>query len=134
MIPLDKAKKALEASERKAEELAITVSTVIVDDHGSIIASSRMDGAFPVSPKFAHSKAYTSANLFMPTDGIAPYAGETKPYFGINTLFAGRITTIAGGIPVKVNGKVVGAVGVGGSTDPQQDKACAEAAVKVLES
>lgn len=134
MITLEKAKKALDAAEQKAKELGVVIATVIVDDHGSVIASSRMDGAFPISPKFAHAKAYTSANLFVPSDALAPFAANEKPYFGVNTLFAGELTPIAGGLPVKVNGKIVGAVGAGGSMDTQQDKLCAQEAVKILES
>ena len=133
MIALEKAKKALEASESKAKELGITVTTVIVDAHGSIVAASRMDGALVISPKFAESKAYTSACLRMPTEGIAAYAVEGKPYYGINSLFDGELTTIAGGFPITINGQVVGGIGVGGSADPTQDSQCAQEALKVLE-
>lgn len=110
-------KKALEASEKKAKGLGIAVTTVVVDEHGSIIAASRMDGAIPISPRFAYCKAFTSANLGMPSEGLGQYAGEGKPYFGVNTLFAGELTPMAGGLPVKMSGKLVGGVGVGGSTD-----------------
>lgn len=133
MITLDKAKQALEASERKAKELGVAVTTAIVDEHGTTIAASRMDGAFYISPKFAHAKAFTAANLRMPNEGLLPYAADTKPYFGVNTLFGGKLTAMAGGLPVTVGGKVVGAVGVGGSADTSQDVQCAQEAVKVLE-
>jgi uncharacterized protein GlcG (DUF336 family) len=132
MITLDKAKKALEASEKKAEELGIAVTTVVVDEHGSIISVSRMDKAINISPRFAYSKAFTSSNLGLPSEGLEPYAAEGKPYFGINTLFGGELTTIAGGLPVKIGNKLVGGVGVGGSTDTAQDSQCAQEAVKVL--
>jgi len=134
MITLEKAKKALTASEKKAGELGVQVSTVVVDEHGTIIASSKMDEAFYVSPKFALTKAFTAANLKMPSEGLLPYAAENKPYFGVNTLFGGKLTAIAGGIPVKMHGKVVGAVGVGGSADTSQDAQCAQEAVKELEA
>src|SRR5260370_41795658 len=98
MITLDKAKKALEASEKKAAQLGTAVTTVIVDEHGSIIAVSRMDGAIPISPRFAYSKAFSSANLGLATEAMAQYATEEKPYFGLNTLFGGERTTMAVGI------------------------------------
>lgn len=133
MITLDKAKKALEASEKKAESLGITVSTAIVDDHGSLLAFSRMDGALHISPRFSQAKAFTSASLGLPSADVAGYAVEGKPYFSVNTSFGGELMVIAGGLPVKQNGKVVGAVGVGGSLDVAQDVECAKAALEVLE-
>jgi uncharacterized protein GlcG (DUF336 family) len=132
IITLDKAKKALDLSEKKARDLGINVSTVIVDEHGSVIATSKMDGAIPISPRFAYAKAYTSASLGFPSHGLEPGAEEGKPYFGINTLFGGEITTMAGGLPVMMNKKLVGGIGVGGSTDTKQDLACAEEAIKAL--
>lgn len=134
MITLKRAKEALEASERKAKELGIAVTTVVVDEHGSIVAVERMDGAIPISPRFAYAKAFTSANLGMPTDAIEQYAAENKPYFSVNTLFGGELTTIAGGLPVTMDGKIVGGVGVGGSTDTKQDLDCAKESVKILTS
>jgi uncharacterized protein GlcG (DUF336 family) len=132
MITLEKAKKAIEASEKKAGELGVTVSTVITDDHGDIIAISRMDGALSISPKFALGKAFGSANLGVPSDTIAQYAAEGKPYFGVNTLFGGEINVLAGGLPVHANGQRIGGIGVGGSMDTNQDKMCAQAALDVL--
>lgn len=134
MITLEKAKKALEASENKANELGISVSTAIVDDYGVLIAFSRMDGALHISPRFSYAKAYTSASLGLPSADVASFAQEGKPYFSVNTSFGGELMVIAGGIPVKMNNKVVGGVGVGGSLDVNQDVQCAQEAIKVLES
>ena len=134
MITLAKAKQALEASEKTARELGTAVTTVIVDDHGSVIATSRMDEALYISPTFAYTKAYTAAQLRTPSEVLSQYATEGKPYFGINTLKAGEITTMAGGVPIVKDGKVIGGIGVGGSTDVRKDVKCAEAAKSVLES
>lgn len=133
LITLDKAKQALAASEAKARELGITVSTAIVDEYGVLLAFSRMDGALNISPRFSQAKAHTSAALGLPSGDVAGYVGEGKPYQGANTFFAGEWMVIAGGLPVKENGKVVGAIGVGGSMDVNQDVQCAQEAVNVLE-
>ena len=132
MISLAKAKKALEAGEEKAKALGIAVTIVIVDTHGAVIAASRMDGALNISPQFAYQKAYTSARLGFSSSGIAENAKEGKPYFGITSLFGGKITSLAGGVPVKIGDKLVGGVGVGGSYDTSQDEACAQETAKIL--
>lgn len=134
MITLEKAVQALRASEAKARELGVLVATAVVDDYGSLIAFSKMDGALHVSPHFSQAKAFTSAALGMPSGDVAAFAKEGKPYFSLNTSFGGEFMVIAGGVPVKQNGKIVGAVGCGGSTDVSQDEECAKAAVAVLEA
>lgn len=127
-----KLKKALEASETKAKELGIAVSIAIVDQYGDLVAFSRMEGALKISPKFAMAKAYTAGTTGMATSDMAGYAGEGKPYQGLTDLFGGELTVIAGGLPIKDGEKLVGGIGVGGSTDVSQDVECAKAALKEL--
>lgn len=127
-----KARKAIEASEAKAKEFGIAVSTAIVDEYGDLVAFSRMPGAIKISPKFALAKAYTAGTIGMATADMAPYAVEGKPYYGMDALFGGELTTIAGGLPIKAGDKLVGGVGVGGSADVSQDVECAKAGLKEL--
>jgi uncharacterized protein GlcG (DUF336 family) len=133
-ITLAKAQEALKASEAKAKDLGVAVSTAIVDDHGDLIALTRMDNALKISPKFAHAKAFTSAVLEMPSGDVANYAGEGKPYVGVNVAFAGELVVIAGGFPIKQGNQVIGAIGVGGSHDVNNDVLCAQEAKRILEA
>lgn len=126
-------KKALEASEKKAADLGIAVSTAIVDQYGDLVGFSRMEGAIKISPKFAIAKAYTAGTIGMGTADMAGYAGEGKPYQGMTDLFGGELTVIAGGLPIKKGIQLVGGVGVGGSADVSQDVECAKAALEALE-
>jgi len=133
MVTLEKAKKALEFSEEKAKELGIKITTAVVDEHGVVVALSKMGGAFHISPKFAFAKAHTASLLGLPSGDIAQYAEEGKPYFSINTAFGGELLIIPGGVPIKKGDAVIGGIGVGGSLDVRQDVACATAGLRAFE-
>lgn len=132
LLDFSKAKKAIEAAEAKAKELGIAVSIAIVDEYGDLVAFSRMEGAIKISPKFALAKAYTAGTIGMATADMAPYATPGKPYYGMDALFGGELTTIAGGLPIKEDNKLTGGIGVGGSADVGQDVECAKAALVEL--
>lgn len=132
MITSNQALKAVEAAEAKAKELGVAITTVVVDSHGTVILTKRMDKALVISPEFAYRKAYTSAVLKFPTSALAEYSQPGKPYYGIASMSTGKLNIIAGGLPIMDGDKVIGAVGVGGSNDVKQDEQCAQAAVKAL--
>ncbi len=132
MLSLTNAKAAAEAAIEKADELGIKITVNVVDEHGVTILTEKMDGALNISPEFAMAKAYTSAVLGLPTDDIAQYSGEGKPFCGVTSAFGGKIMVIAGGLPVEMDGEVVGGIGVGGSYDVSQDVECSKAAVAAI--
>lgn len=132
-MDLSKVKEALEVAETKAKEFGAAISVAVVDEYGDLVAFSRMEGAIKISPKFAVTKAYTSGTLGMATGDLAEFAKEGKPYHGIDSILGGELTTIAGGLPIKIGEKLVGGIGVGGSYDVSQDVACARAALAIFE-
>lgn len=133
MITFDKAHKIASAALEVAKGLGISVCAVVVNTSGERVVVLKMDGAFPVSDSIAYTKAFTSATLGMSTADMAGYATEGKPYHGIMNIMSGSFTTIAGGVPIKdISGKVIGAIGIGGSYDVNQDAECAKTAIETV--
>lgn len=127
-----KMQQAIDAGQKKATEMGFGVSIAIVDEYGDLLSFSRMPGALKISPKFAITKAYTAGTCGLATEDIAKYAGEGKPYYGVESLFGGELTTIAGGVPIMKSDKIIGGVGVGGSHDVSQDAEIAKIVVEAL--
>jgi glc operon protein GlcG len=125
-LSLGGAQKILAAALAKAEEIGVPQNVVITDDGGHLLAMARMDGAKPLSVLSAHAKAKTAASARAPTGGIAADA-EIKLSLAQDMNF----TNLRGGFPIVVDGKCVGAIGVGsGSGD--QDVEVARAGLAAL--
>jgi len=91
----------------------------------------RMDGAWLGSIDISIKKAYTSRAFDIATKDLATHSQSGGQFFGIHASNDGKIMIFAGGIPLRIDGKVVGAIGVsGGSGD--QDHAVAEAGAAAL--
>jgi uncharacterized protein GlcG (DUF336 family) len=130
-LTLDDARRAIAAGERKALELKIPYNIAVVDAGGAVVAHARMDGAWLGSVDIAIDKAWTARAFDMPTDALARVAQSGQEGFGINTTNGCRVVIFGGGVPVKVNGDVVGAVGASGGF-VEQDILVAQAAVDGL--
>lgn len=99
----------------------------VVDDGGSIVALERLDGTFPAAPNISVGKARTAAYFKRPTRGIEDAINKGR--FTMTTLpDITYFTPLAGGVPLTVNGQVIGAVGVSGAASAQQDDEIAQAA------
>src|SRR5882757_4873657 len=119
----DGAMKLLHAAMAKAREMGVPQCISIVDPGGHLLAFARMDGAFSQSVETSLKKAMTAASYGVPTGDIAA---------GIDIKLAiateGRRINLPGGLPVIVDGHVIGGIGVGSGTG-EQDKEVAKAAV-----
>lgn len=93
------------------------LSVVVLDAGGHVKAFARADGAAPGRFGIAHGKAYGAVMLGMP--GSAQMArAEAQPYFmaAVNGVYGGHVVPVPGGVLVKADGVVIGAVGVTGDT------------------
>src|SRR5215469_1442236 len=126
MINLETARKVIGAAEKKAAEIGQPMNIAVVDAGGNLVAHVRMDGAWIGSIDISIKKAFTSRAFDIATQDLAPLAQPGGPFFGINASNDGRVMIFAGGVPLKREGTVVGAVGVSGGSG-EQDQAVAEA-------
>jgi glc operon protein GlcG len=125
----------LASARAKAAEMKLTVNVAVVDDGGHLLAFARMDGARPASGYTALTKAVTAATFRQET-GPLPPKGEPDVLLNLSLQAAaaaggGKITTLKGGVPVVVDGQVVGGVGVGGASG-EQDAEIAKAGIQAL--
>src|SRR3954449_4119766 len=125
----------LAASRQKAATLELKVNIAIVDDGGHLLAFARMDGARPASGYTALTKA-VSAATFRQETGTLPPKGEPDVLLNLSLQNAaltsgGKVTTLKGGVPVVVDGQVIGAVGAGGGSG-EQDAEVARAGIQAL--
>jgi uncharacterized protein GlcG (DUF336 family) len=90
-----------------------------------------MDDAWLASIDIAQDKAWTSVALKMPTANLADATVPAAELYELNTTNNGRLVVFGGGIPLELDGKVVGAIGVSGSSVPNDVKV-AEAGAKVF--
>lgn len=130
-ITLDVAKKIIAGAEEEAKKIGVSMVISVVDEGGNLIAIHRMDDAWLASIDIAQNKAWTSVALKMPSANLADATVPAAELYGLNTTNNGRLVVFGGGIPLEIDGKVVGAVGVSGSTVPH-DVQVAEAGVRVF--
>lgn len=116
----------LSAAAAKATEIGQPQCIVIVDASGEVVAELRMTGAKFLSRKSARAKALTAASIGAASDNI-PEA--VRPFIGMAT--EGSVTGLSGGLPIIVDGVLVGGIGIGSGTG-EQDIAVAQAALDAL--
>lgn len=129
VLTLAAAKIVAGAAEAEARRLNTTGAIAVVDDGGNLLYLLRIDNTFPASSSVAMDKARTAATFRMPTRNL-----EDAVKNGRTSLVAvSEMTPLAGGVPIVIDGQIVGAVGVSGAASALQDEelaTCAAAAIK----
>src|ERR1039458_2745122 len=131
MITLNDPRRIIAAAEKKAAEIKQPMNIAVVDQGANLVAHVRMDGAWIGSIDISINKAFTSRAFDIATKDLAQHSQSGGQFFGIHASNHGRIMIFAGGIPLKEDGKVVGAIGVSGGSG-EQDHAVAEAGASVV--
>jgi uncharacterized protein GlcG (DUF336 family) len=127
-VTLRRAQAVVQAARAKADEIGVPMNIAVVDEGNNLTAFARMDGAWLGSIDIAQNKAYTARAFDMETRALAPLAQPGGSLYGIEASNDGRLIVFAGGIPLTVRGRVVGAIGVSGGS-VEQDQEVAEAGV-----
>src|SRR5438034_11280639 len=129
-ISSELAQKMVDQAVAKAKELGLTENVAILDDGGGIKAFSRMDGAPILCIEMALNKAYTALFGVSTQDFFNFIKGDPSLLAGIPTL--SRVAAWGGGFPIKVDGEIVGAIGLSGAPAVQNDVDCARAALALV--
>ena len=129
-IDAETAEKAIAAAAAKAAEMNMKMCIAITDEGGDLKAFLRMDGAQKLSVGISQDKAYTAASYSMPTHAWFEFIKDDPPLLhGIT--HTPRLVVFGGGFPIKLNGEIVGAIGLSGG-HYSHDMECARAALAAI--
>lgn len=117
VLTLSAAKKAADAAEREAAKRGATVVIAVVDDGGHLILLERLDDTQVASVEVGIGKARTAAIFRRPSKVFEDQIRDGR----VAALALPGATPLQGGIPIIIDGKVAGAIGVSGNT-PQEDE------------
>ncbi|MEY9992686.1 uncharacterized protein GlcG (DUF336 family) [Streptomyces sp. V4I8] len=119
------------AAHRAAEAAGVTVSVTILDAGGHLLAFRRDDRAVLISGETSTRKAYTALQLGAPTADLVDAVQPGGLFHTLPTALDRPLLFIAGGVPIHRDGRLIGAIGVGGGA-PDQDHEFASAAIEAL--
>jgi glc operon protein GlcG len=116
-LTLEGARQAIAAGVAAARKANATGVFAVVDDGGNLMAVERLDGTFAAGANISIGKARTAALFKKPTRVFEEIIGK-----GRTAMVAVDFTPLQGGVPIVVDGQVVGAIGVSGATSAAQDE------------
>jgi uncharacterized protein GlcG (DUF336 family) len=131
MITLKQTRRIIAAAEAKAAEIGQPMNIAVVDAGGNLVSHVRMDGAWIGSINISINKAFTARAFDISTAELSEIAQPGQQFYGIQNSNNGRIMIFAGGVPLRRNGSVIGAIGVSGGSGVQ-DQAVATAGASAI--
>lgn len=130
MLTLNKAQQAVAAAIEIATQNQQQIAVAVCDTHGELIAFAKMDDVSVQAGVLAKNKAYTSARDRQPSGHLGEWARSTGK--DISYWNDSNITGFKGGLPIVCEGRVVGAIGVSGLSE-EEDEQLAQSSISVLE-
>jgi len=128
-LTLEGAKRVIAAAIAEAKKLnAPGAAIAVVDDGGNLVAAERLDNTFAAGANISIGKARTAALFKRPTKAFEDIINKGRT--AMTTL--SDFTPLQGGVPIMVDGQVVGAIGVSGAASAQQDEDLAIAGAAAL--
>lgn len=128
-ISYESAATMVAAAIAKAEELGCKQNVAVVDDGGNLKAFGRMDGAPLLGVEGCQRKAFTSLFGVGTQDLYSAIKDDQSLVVGLSHF--SRATMVGGGLPIVIDGEVIGGIGVGGGT-VDEDVACSQAGLDAL--
>jgi len=132
-LTLDDAQRIAHTAVAESKRRDVRTAVAVVDARGDLIVAMRLDGARYYYPDVAYGKAMASAMWEQDSRELARGPGVNSVQARVNGLNGGRMVFAGGAVPLRRDGAVVGAVGVGGS-GPESDEEIAKLAAQSLEA
>lgn len=124
LISLAEARVIIDGAIAFTRDQNLNMAVVVVDAAGNLVSADKMDGTTINSTRFAEGKAFAAAILRQTTEVLANLAKDRPDrYFGIMNMYPGKVYLVGGGVPLAVDGRLVGAVGVAGLPQGVDEKA-----------
>lgn len=131
LIDCPAAATAVQAAVAEAARIGVNINVAVVDPSGTLMAFLRMPGAPLHSIDIAIDKAYTVASFGLPTHLWTDAFKEHSPAVRDGLSSRPRFVAFGGGLPITHQGEQIGAIGVSGATE-EQDQQCAQAGLNAL--
>jgi glc operon protein GlcG len=129
-LNLELAQRLVTAAIDVARQQGVNIAASVVDSGGHLVAFGRMDGVGYIAVELTRRKALTACNFQIPNDMLQAI-GQSQPAIAADLAKNADICLLGGGLPIQLESRCVGGIGIGGATS-EMDRAIAEKAISLL--
>ena len=127
-LDIEDARTLIKGASERANVIGVPMCIAVTDEGGNLIAFERMEGGKVTSTIIAIDKSYTASGAKKATHEYGEVSQPGKAAYGISSAIGGRLMVVGGGLPVIVDGEVVGGIGISSGT-PLQDQEVAQVSI-----